>query len=164
MVVMGHIGVPFGVRGWVKVQTYSERVDSLLDHPVWWMARRDSQDWREVEVLETRVLGKGLAVRLAGCDDRDVAASWRGWQIAVPREKLPAAGKDEYYWADLIGLEVRTVEGAVLGRVESLLETGAHDVLVVAGERERLIPFVPAHVLEVDVGGGWLRVDWPADF
>lgn len=162
LVVMGRIAAPFGVRGWVKVQPFTEEFDSLLDYPVWHLGR--ATQWREVAVLEADVHSKSLVARLDGCDDRDDAAALKGMEIAVPREALPKAGEDEYYWSDLIGLEVENAQGEVLGKVSEVLETGANDVLVVEGERERLIPFVAHTILKVDLAAGRINVDWGADY
>lgn len=159
---MGHVGVPFGVRGWVKVHAYTEHGDSLLDYPVWWLGRNGQ--WRECEVLACEAHPKTLVAHLAGCNDRDAAAALRGSEIAVPRESLPQVAENEYYWTDLIGLRVVNTEQQELGRVAGLLETGANDVLVVQGERERLIPFVGQVVLEVDLAAGLVRVDWGLDY
>lgn len=159
---MGHVGVPFGVRGWVKLHAYTEYSDSLLDYPVWWVGKNGN--WREVKVLDSEVHSKSLVVHLAGCDDRDAAAALRGSEIAVPRDALPKPAENEYYWSDLIGLNVLNVEQQSMGKVSGLLETGANDVLVVQGERERLIPFVPQVIQEVDLAAGTIRVDWGMDW
>lgn len=159
---MGRIAAPFGVRGWVKVQTFTEQLDGLLDFPVWHLGR--GGQWREVAVLEADVHSKGLAVRLDGCNDRDAAAALKGLDVAVPREALPAAAENEYYWSDLIGLTVVNAQGETLGKVADVLETGANDVLVVEGERERLIPFVAQVVLEVDLAAARINVEWGADY
>jgi 16S rRNA processing protein RimM len=162
LTVMGHVGVPFGVRGWVKVHAYTEHSDSLLDYPVWWLGR--SGQWREYEVLGCEEHPKALIAHLAGSNDREAAIALRGCEIAVPKSSLPPAAANEYYWADLIGLEVVNAEQQSLGRVTGLLETGANDVLVVQGERERLIPFVAQVVLEVDLATGTVRVVWGLDW
>ena len=162
MVVMGHVTAPFGVRGWIKVRPYTETLDSLLDYPVWWLGKND--EWREYAVLEADVHGKGLVARLDGCDAREAAEALQGSQVALPREQLPEAEENEYYWSDLVGLNVANAQGVELGQVSELLETGANDVLVVKGDRERLIPFVDPIVLEVDVAKRLIRVDWDADY
>jgi 16S rRNA processing protein RimM len=159
---MGHISVPFGVRGWVKIHADTEYTDSLLDYPTWWLGKNGQ--WREVKVLDSEVHSKSLVVHLAGCDDRDAAAALRGSEIAVPRDALPEPAENEYYWSDLIGLSVFNTEQQAFGKVSELLETGANDVLVVQGERERLIPFVPQVILEVDLAAGTIRVDWGLDW
>jgi 16S rRNA processing protein RimM len=162
MIVMGHVSAPFGVRGWVKVRTYTETPDSLLDFPVWWLGK--GQDWREYRVLEANVHGSDVVARLEGSDDRNFAETLQGHEVAVPREQLPETGSDEFYWSDLIGLRVENAQGVVLGVVDSLMETGANDVLVVKGERQRLIPFVRSVVLSVNLGDRLISVDWDAEF
>jgi 16S rRNA processing protein RimM len=159
---MGRVAAPFGVKGWVRVQVFTEALDSLLDYPTWWVGR--DENWREQQVEEADVHGRTLVARLAGCEDREAAAALTGAQIAVPQSELPEPGAGEYYWRDLQGLRVANLQGQELGTVSHLLETGAHGVLVVKGDRERLIPFVDAYVVKVDLAQGELVVDWGADF
>jgi 16S rRNA processing protein RimM len=162
MVVMGRIAGAFGIKGWVKVQTFTQSVDSLTDYPTWWVS--SASGWRESKVEETAVHGRGLVAKLAGIDDRDAAALLMGCEIAVPREQLPENAEGEYYWTDLIGLQVVNLRGVRLGSVGKLLETSAQQVLLVEGERERLIPFIESVVVSVDLAGGSMLVDWDADF
>ena len=159
---MGRILAPFGVKGWIKVQPNTAAIQNLLGYGTWWVG--DEGDRREIAVAEAKVQGNAVVARLEGCADRDAAAALRGKQVAVPRAALPAAMSGEYYWADLIGLAVVNTAAQDLGRVAGLLQTGANDVLVVQGERERLIPFIATVVREVDAGAGVIRVDWGADF
>jgi 16S rRNA processing protein RimM len=159
---MGRIAGPFGILGWVKVQPFTETIDGLLDFPVWNLGR--GEQWREVKVLESEAHHKTLVARLEGCNDRDAAAALKGLEIAVPREALPDAPENEYYWSDLIGLEVVNVQGEVLGKVVDILETGANDVLVLEGERERLLPFTAQVILEVDLAARRINVDWGSDY
>ncbi len=129
------------------------------------MLRRDNGDWQEAEPIEGRAHGKGVVARLADCTDRDQAQLLMGCEIGIRRDQLPALAPGEYYWKDLIGLQVVNTEGDEFGSVQQLLETGANDVLVVQGERERLIPFVMKQVIvEVDLDQGRIRVDWDKDF
>ncbi len=162
LVVMGRIAAPYGVKGWVKVHPYTEYLDSLLDYPVWRLGKHGV--WRSYRVLEGRPHNRFLLAALEGVGDRDAAASLQGMDVAVARDELPEPDADEYYWADLIGLEVVNAAGLSLGRVEGLLETGSHDVLQVVGERERLIPFTAPIVLEVDPSARRIRVDWEAEY
>ena len=162
MVVMGRVAGAFGIRGWVKVQPFTQAVDGLLKYPSWWLGTDGS--WRESRVEEASVHGRTVIAKLAVIEDRDAAAALRGREIGVPRSQLPESEAGEYYWADLIGLQVTNKQGVLLGRVETLLETAAQQVLVVKGDRERLIPFVEQAVVAVDVAGGSLVVDWDADF
>jgi 16S rRNA processing protein RimM len=163
LVVMGRVAAPFGVKGWVKIQPFTEYVDSLLDYDVWWLGRNGQ--FKEVELLEAQPHNKTLVARLEGVEDRDQAAALQGQEVAVPRAELPETDADEYYWNDLIGLQVKNLQGDDLGVVDHLMETGANDVLVVVkGERERLIPFVSQVVKTVDLGAGRIEVDWDKDF
>jgi len=159
---MGRIAAPFGVKGWTRIQPDTAETRSLLAYKTWWVA--STSGWREIAVAEAKVQGGTLVARLEGCDDRDAAAALRGKTVAVPREALPRAGDGEYYWIDLIGLAVVNGEARDFGRVTGILQTGANDVLVVAGERERLIPFIAAVVREVDLASGVMRVEWGADY
>ena len=159
---MGRVSAPFGVKGWVKVQPFTEKTDSLLQFPVWWLGA--ANQWCEYGVAEKAVHGSSLTVRFAGFDDRNQAAALKGRDVAIPRAQLPAPEKGEYYWADLVGLEVVNLKGQCLGRVERLFEAGADPVVVVAGERERLLPFVDAVVRDVDLDSGRLLVDWELDY
>ncbi len=165
-VVMGRINAPFGVKGWVKIKPFTETLDALLDYPAWQVGK-DGQ-WRNADVEDATVHGDFIVAKLAGCNDRDAAFALRGQEIAVNREEMPDAEEGEYYWEDLIGLTVVNREGVELGKVASLMETGAHDVLVVKGEKEAgkeiLIPFVGVYVLNVDLAQGRIEVDWGLDY
>ena len=160
---MGRITAPFGVKGWVKVQPLTAAAKSLLDYPRWWVER--GGDWQEYEIVEARVQSTTAVVaRLAGCEEREGAARFRGCEVAVPRSQLPQTRPNEYYWADLLGLAVVNGESRELGSVVGILQTGANDVLVVQGERERLIPFIATVIREVDTGAGVVRVNWSAEY
>jgi len=161
MIVMGRVVAPFGVKGWIKIQPFTRNVDGLLEHRAWWLGREGR--WDDSQVEDGAVHGRSLIAKLQGCDDRDAAARFKGMEVALPRSALPASADGEYYWADLIGLEVVNREGVALGRVTGLMETGASHVLVVRAERERLIPFAEPVIESVDVSGDGLIVDWPAD-
>ena len=159
---MGRISAPFGVKGWVKVRPHTAATHNLLAYRTWWVGREGG--WREIAVGEARVHGRTVVARLEGCDDRDAAAALRGISVAVPRAALPRTQSGEYYWADLIGLAVVNGSAQALGRITGVLQTGANDVLVVAGERERLIPFIAEVIRDVDLAAGVMRVEWDADY
>ncbi len=162
-IVLGRVGAPHGVRGWLRIQSFARPPESILEHARWFLARAEA--WEPWRVADSRIGEKALTVRLQGCDDRDSALALRHCDIAVPREELPPLEPDEWYWADLIGLQVETTEGVALGRVDHLLETGANDVLVVRGDRERLIPWAQERVIRsVEIDQGRLVVDWDEDF
>lgn len=163
LVIMGFVRGASGVRGSLKVHADTEYADSLFDYPVWWLGK--DGDWRPFDLVDGEVRpNNALVVNLAGVTDRDQAEAMRGMQIAVPRSEFPEAGDGEYYWRDLIGLEVVNLQGESFGKVSELTETGAHDLLVVDGDRRRLIPFVESIVPEVDLKAGRIVVDWGADY
>ena len=160
-VVLGRIAGVFGVRGWVKIYSETEPRDGILRYSPW-MVGASGESRR---VLEGRVHGKGVVARLEGCDDRDQAALLVEQEIAVTRDRLPPPRRDEFYWIDLEGLQVVTLEGQALGTVSHLFATGANDVLVVVGERERLIPFSwDEAIRSVDFDQRLIQVDWDPDF
>ncbi len=159
---MGRVVAPYAVKGWLKLQTFTEHLDSLLDYEVWRVGRNGS--WRDYRVLDGKVHGQYLLASLAGVADRDAAETLMGMDVAVLREEMPEAEEGEYYWDELIGLEVANIQGEALGRVTGLLETGANDVLQVQGERMRLIPFVEAYIQSVDLEAGRIVVDWGLDW
>lgn len=164
MVIMGRVAAAHGIRGWIKVQPYTEYLDSLLDYETWWLGHEHGP-WREVKIEQSEVHNKTLAALLENCPDRTAAEKLKGLLIAVPRSSLPEQEDDEYYWSDLIGMSVVNEAGEVLGVVENLLETGANDVLSVKGDGAAiLIPFVDSAVKQVDVAGRTIRVDWSADY
>jgi len=158
-VELGRIGAPHGVLGWVRVFSDTEPPENILRYRPWLV------DDVEAVVLEGRRQGKAVIARLKGCEDRDAAAALSGRRIAVYRDQLPPPRADEFYWVDLEGLDVETLAGLRLGQVSHLFATGANDVLVVQGERERLLPFVWEQVVkDVDFGGRRILVDWDPDF
>jgi len=159
MVVLGRITGVYGVRGWVRVFSETDPRENVLRYSPWYV------DGEPRQVAEGRRHGKGLVARLKGCEDRDQAAALMGREIVIRRDQLPPPSADEFYWADLEGLRVETVDGVSLGNVSHLLATGANDVLVVRGERERLLPFVWEQVItDVDFDAGLIRVDWDPEF
>ena len=162
-VLMGRVAGLYGVHGWVKVVSHTEIRDGIADYAPLYLNR--GGEWQPIAVEEKRLQGKGLILKFAGYDDRNTAAVLIGCDIAVRREQLPLAAPGEYYWVDLEGLRVVTLNGVELGRVKRLFETGANDVVVVTGERERLIPFLPGDVIvKIDLEQGELQVDWDPAF
>ena len=160
--ILGRIVGLFGVKGWVKVFSYTDPREAILDYGRWLLGREGR--WQAIEVLEGQRHGKAVIARLEGIGDRDEAAELVGCEVAVSRQALPHPEAGSYYWADLEGLRVVNRDGADLGRVDYLLETGANDVLVTQGDRERLIPFVLDEVvLDVDLASGVITVDWEWD-
>ncbi len=164
MVVMGRVAGAHGIQGWIKVQPYTAELDSLADYRTWWLGN-EKQGWRELDVLSASAHGRGMVAQLMGCHDRSVAERYKGLLIAIPRNRMPPTEDGEYYWSDLIGLEVRNLSDERLGVVENLQDTGANQVLCVRGEKgEMLIPFIESAIKQVDVAGRVIRVDWQADY
>ncbi len=162
LVGMGRVAGAFGVLGWIKVHPHTERSAALTRYRSWWLGRAGR--FHEYAVVEAKPHGATVLAKLAGIEDREQAAQLRGLDVAVPRAALPRTRRDEYYWTDLIGLTVVNAEGVEFGTVASVLATGANDVLVVEGDRERLIPFIRQVVLAVDLDAGRIRVDWGVDY
>ena len=161
--VVGKIVGLYGVHGWVKVFSHTEPKENIFKYAPWLV--QIGGEWRPTKVLSGRTQGKGLVVSVEGYADRELARQLIGAEIAVLRSQLPKAAKGEYYWTDLIGLEVVTQDGQVLGKIDHLFDTGANDVMVVQGERERLIPFVTGqYVHDIDLDAGTIRVDWDPEF
>lgn len=161
--IVGRLGAPFGVKGEIHVHSFTEPENNLIHYPNWFLKIRDI--WQPVKMLKSKVHGTGFVVQLEGCEDREAAAQLRNVEIAVPREDLPILPKNEYYWADLCGLEVYTAQGRLLGIVQSLFETGSNDVIVVQGESMHLIPYIPDEVvLLVDLEARKMIVQWDPEF
>lgn len=162
-VTVGRVSGVFGVKGWLKVQSYTQPRDNIARFGAWTLRKNGVDSVFEVE--DGHGHAGSVVAKLHGIDDRELARELIGSDIAVERERLPATSEGELYWTDLEGLEVRTTTGILLGKVDHLLATGANDVLVLDGSPERLIPFVAdAVVKEVDLGAGVIVVDWSPDY
>jgi 16S rRNA processing protein RimM len=159
---MGRIVGPFGIQGWVRIKPFTEDPAGLDEYAQWIV--RAPEGWIGLPLEAFELHAKGPVAKLAGCDDRDGAEALRGCDVAVTREALGEADEGTLYRVDLVGLQVKDQSGAVLGRVEGFFDTGDTGVMVVKGERERMIPFVPAYVKSVDRAGRSITVDWKADY
>lgn len=168
MIVLGRIVAPYGVGGWVRVHPFADDPAAWGALDNWWLSPVDdpvADSWQPRALEAFRFHGDKLLAKLAGVDDRSGAEAIDRSFIGAPREALPPPSGSEYYWADLVGLGVRNLQGESLGQVQSLLETGAHAVLVVKnGEKEQLLPFVANVVREVDLEARTVRVDWGSDW
>jgi len=161
IVALGYISAVHGIKGWVKINSWTRPMEAILQYQPWLLG----EDKKPVKIVDGRKQGKGLAALLPGFEGREQAATLVGTQIFVRRDQLPATDKDEYYWSDLEGLEVKTINGKLLGRVERLIETGANDVLVIRGNREHLVPFIQGqYVTRVDLESKTIEVDWDPEF
>jgi len=168
-IVVGRITSAYGIRGWVRVFSYTDPLEGILQYTPWTLVRGRQQQTIEIEA--GRRQGKGLIARPAGFVDRDQAEALAGWEIVIDKAQLPPLGAGEYYWHELEGLGVVTASGDRLGVIDHLLETGAHDVLVIRADagsvddRERLVPFVLDDIVKrVDLEEGLVTVDWETDY
>lgn len=157
-VVIGTINGLYGVKGWVKVYSYTDPRENILNYTPWLI------NGQPIDLEDGKPQGKGIIAKLKGIDDRDQAIMLLQSDICV--SQLPVLSKDEYYWSDLIGLRVINEEGIDFGCISQLFETGANDVIVVKNQKlERLIPFVWEEIVEhIDLEKREMRVRWPADF
>jgi len=174
LIQVGHILDAWGVKGWFKVQAYSNQGDALFAAKQWFLKGTGAKlGQRVLKVLSVREHGEGLVASADGVTDRSGAEALRGFELWISRADFPRAGDGEYYWVDLIGLEVINREGQALGRVIGLLDTGPHAVLRILPpgveqpakpDQEKLIPFVGAFVDDVSLEARQIRVDWGVDF
>lgn len=163
-VLLGRVVGAFGVRGDVRLESWTEPRLAIFNYQPWIFVASDGEQ-SPLSGVRGRDTGKHLIANLPGVDDRDAAEALRGSEIYVERSALPPPAADEYYWVDLEGLRVDTVDGMALGVVSHLFATGANDVLVVRGQRERLIPFLQPDVIRsVDFQAGRIVVDWDSEF
>ena len=160
---MGHVSGLFGVKGWVKVFSHTRPRSRIVEYKAWYLGR----DSKPVTLQEGRSHKEGVVAKFEGIDDRDAAAVLLESEIWVDEAELSALPEDEYYWYQLIGLEVLDMNKQSLGSVTNLLETGANDVLVVRGEgkTEHLIPYIKGQVIQsIDLEKNCLIVDWDINF
>jgi 16S rRNA processing protein RimM len=160
LIELGVVGAPFGVRGWVKLRSYTEPPERLLEHRS--LQLRLGGAWRPYRIEATGRSGGQLTVKLFGVEDRDGAEALKGAMIGVPRSELPPREDKDYYRADLIGCEVVNLAGERLGVVRHFVETPAHALMVVRGEKEYWVPAVPQHLRRVDLQARRIIVDWDA--
>ncbi|RJG00104.1 ribosome maturation factor RimM [Noviherbaspirillum saxi] len=171
LVLVAHVTGAFGIQGWIKIKPYSSDADALLHARTWWI---DKPFMRDVDMMQAKTHGDDVVAQLMGVADRNAAEALKGATIQVRRSHFPALSDGEFYWIDLIGLEVENLQGESLGKVADLMDNGAHPILrvtapapaAVEGERpkEWLIPFVDQFVKTVDQTAGKITVDWGLDF
>lgn len=168
-VVLGKVTGPYGVQGWVRVHAFADDPLSWAKMPQWWIGEERggvATGWSPCKLIRCRWHGGGLVAQLEGVSDRSAAEALQGKLLGAPREALPETADNEFYWVDLIGLEVVNSHDEMLGQVVGLIETGANDVLRVAGAdgEERLLPFVGTVVLAVDKENRRIHVEWEKDW
>lgn len=160
-VLLGHIAGAHGIKGWCRIHSDTEPREAIFDYQPWLIG----DDEKPMQVLLGRKQGKHLVAELEGISDRDTAESLAGRKIAVYRDQLPDLPDSHYYWTDLIGSSVYNQDGLDLGSIREMIATGANDVMLVQGERERLIPFIQGeYVRQVDLVARRIIVNWDPDF
>lgn len=169
LVTMARIGRIYGIKGWLKLISYTDPKDNILDFRH--MQAKIAGRWQKIEMDQIKIHGKGLIAHFVGYDDPEVAKQLTGVELAVSTQDLPELDEEEFYWHELEGMQVKTVSGQLLGTVEKMLATGANDVLVVQASegsidtRERLIPYLPGRVVrEVSRAQRCISVDWEPDY
>lgn len=170
MVTVGQVGGAYGVQGWVRIVSFTDPPSNLLDYQPWHLrlkgAGRGEPRWQPCPAEAIRSHGDGFVARFREVVDRDAALRLSGAEIAIPEASLPAPEAGEFYWRDLVGLQVVDQNGVELGVVRRLMPTGVHDVMVIEGGEEGgdevLIPFVNAHVGSVRIPDGVIEVQWEA--
>ena len=168
IVVLGKIVGPYGLRGAVRIHPFADDPQAWAKLPYWWIGREgDAPElWQQTKLIRCKAHNDSLIAELECVPDRNASETMQGVLVGVPREALPPTAKNEYYWADLIGLDVVNTHDQLLGQVLGLIETPGNDVLRVGDgdSAERLLPFVAAVVLDVDIAAKLVRVDWEADW
>lgn len=165
--MLGKIAEPYGIRGWIKIYPFADDPLDWATVSDWWVGRENQQNqWKPCKLLQLKAHGSVLLAQLESVDDRTAAEALKGQLVGAPKASLPKLAEGEFYWADLLGLKVTNPQGQCLGVVEDLIETGANDVLRVVDSdgQERLIPYVDAVVLRVDVALGEIMVNWELDW
>lgn len=166
--VLGKITSVYGVKGWVKIYSFTDPIENILQYRRWTL-KKDGVE-RVVDLSAGKKHGKGLVACIDGCNDRELAQQYCGSLIVVSSEELPELEEGEFYWHQLEGLSVKTVEGVDLGTVSHLIETGSNDVMVIKGSRgdakkERLVPYLPGQVVtDIDLEEKTITVDWDPEF
>tara|TARA_B110000196_G_C20903115_1_gene546872 strand:+ start:80 stop:583 length:504 start_codon:yes stop_codon:yes gene_type:complete len=162
-VVMGRIGGSFGIKGWLKLQVFSEEIDTLGKYKNWYLSN-DEKNWKLTKVEQYKISTNKVSVKFYDVDDRTTSDPYKGYLVGVPRDSLPKLKENEYYWNDLIGYKVINLQDILLGQVDTFLETGANDVIVVEGSKQRLIPYTPSTIIKIDKKQQKIAVDWDENF
>ena len=159
-ITIGKIASSFGVNGWVKISTYTEYGPDILSYSPWYLSK-NGKDWKVADIEEGKQMGDGIIAKFAGIDSPEDVRLLTGSSIAIKRSQLPKLSQNEFYWSDLIGLTVINHDGTVLGKVVYLMETGSNDVIVVKGEKEHAIPYLPGDIiLNIDLEKREIQVNW----
>ncbi len=164
-VAVGRVTDAYSLSGEIKLRAYTELLENLLQYKDWIVVHPCGRR-HECRVQKAAVRGKFVVAALRGCEDRDAALSLKGCEVHIPVSHLPQLEPNDYYWTDLIGLEVAGIDGALFGHIESIMETGANDVLVVQGKQSQtvLIPYIPEVIRSIDLERQVITVDWTENY
>ena len=159
-IIIGRISGVYGVKGWLKIHSYTRPKKNILDYLPWLVKLNDA--WQEIGTEKLQWKDQTLLVKISSVDTPETARKFTRCDLAVMRERLPSLGWKQYYWYDLIGLEVLNQEGVSLGKIKTLIETGANDVLVINDDKDKiLIPFIKGvYIKDVDLQAGFVQVEW----
>ncbi|MCH9770154.1 MAG: ribosome maturation factor RimM [Gammaproteobacteria bacterium] len=160
-VIIGRVGRAYGVRGWLHIHSFTDPIENICQYPCWQLILGQQQ--KMYHVIDCKPHGNSLVAKLKNINDRDQASLLTNANIAVERDELPTLKDDEYYWTDLIGLEVITLEGTKLGTVAEIFATGSNDVFVVKGDKERLLPYIDEVIKSIDLKQNCITVCWNTD-
>lgn len=162
-IIIGTIGAPYGIKGWVKINSYTDPIENILDYLPWELHLGNQQ--KTVNLTQSKFHSKSLIGHIEGCNTPEEARLLTGAKIITLRNQLPKLNENEYYWSDLEGLAVSTVNGALLGKVDHVFATGSNDVIVVEGTKRYLIPFLLEQIIKnIDLENKIMIVDWDPDF
>ena len=161
--VMGQLVGSFGIKGWLKVKVFTEKVKTLREYENWFLSS-DEKNWSKFCVNEVKINQKGMMVKFENINDRTKADSLRNYWVGVLKGSLPKLKKNEFYWNDLIGCKIQNLEGFLFGEVTGFIETGANDVFVVEGEKKWLIPYTKMVVRDIELKRQQIIVDWDESF
>ncbi|RMX17956.1 ribosome maturation factor RimM [Legionella jordanis] len=162
-IVIGRFGRPHGIKGFVTVHSFTEPRDNILQYTDW--HAYINKQWQALKIVRVEMTEKSILVRLEGFNEREQAAALGNVEIAVSRDQLPNLEEGEYYWHELVGMQVVNQQGILLGVVKEIMPTGSNDVLVVVGEKRHLIPYLPGQfILDIDSERAVISVDWDVNF
>ncbi len=161
-VIVGRFGAAFGIKGWIKVFSYTDPITNILEYTPWYI--QHGNDWQQIVIEDGKMHSNQIIVKLPGCDDRNRAETFTHLEIAITADTLPPLEKNQYYWSDLVGLDVINLQKENLGTVKELMTTGSNDVLIVSGDKQRLIPYIKQVIINVDLEKRSITVDWDSDF
>lgn len=161
-IIVGRIGEPYGIKGWSHLFSFTDPADHIFHYPHWQIRAYQKQNaqWKSIEVACYKTHGNAFVVKFKDCDNRDQALLLKNHTISVERIELPTLKKNEYYWDDLMGLQVVNTHGFVFGVIDHLFEAGSHDVIAIVGEKTHYIPYLKSIIKEINLDKKIMIVDW----